>query len=92
MGIVMLNPTVGPSKARNEIPALGSLEGIRLGLLDNSKNNVAALLKAIGARLMEGHGVVELQFDAKPVYARPATAAQLDSFAGCGGVLTAVGD
>lgn len=91
----LLDPTNGPvtSKAKGALPRLDTLAGKRIGLLDNSKTNAAALLAGIGDILVRQHGAADLVARTKLIYSRVAPQALLDELAGsCDAVLTAIGD
>ena len=91
----LLDPTNGiaGSAARVPMPLLESIAGKRIGLLDNSKTNVAALLGRIGQALVRDHGAAELVVRTKLIYSRIAPAALLDDLAAnCDAVVTAIGD
>jgi hypothetical protein len=91
----LLDPTSGTaqSKARAALPRLESLEGKRIGLLDNSKTNAAALLAQVGQALVRDHGAAQLIARGKLIYSRIAPAELIEELvAGCDAVLTAIGD
>ncbi len=90
----LLDPTNGAgSVARAPLPLLESIAGKRIGLLDNSKTNVAALLGRIGQALVRDHGAAELVMRTKLIYSRIAPAELLDDLAAnCDAVVTAIGD
>ena len=73
-------------------PRRGSLHGLRLGLLDNRKNNGDHLLRHLAARLDERYGLTEVVELTKPIFSRPAPAAQIERLARCDLVLTALAD
>ena len=92
----LLDPTNGLSvgaNARTSLPQLQSIAGKRIGLLDNSKTNVAALLGRIGQTLVRDYGAAELVVRTKLIYSRIAAADLIDDLvANCDAVVTAIGD
>lgn len=91
----LLDPTNGPtqSNAQASAPQLETLKGKRIGLLDNSKTNGAALLARIGQALVRDHGAGELVVRAKLIYSRIAPAELIEDLAAnCDAVVTAIGD
>jgi len=91
----LLDPTSGPtgSKPRVALPRLETLTGKRIGLLDNSKTNAAALLARIGQALVRDHGAAELLVRTKLIYSRIAPVEQIEELAAnCDAVVTAIGD
>ncbi|TDV57734.1 hypothetical protein CLV71_101607 [Actinophytocola oryzae] len=73
-------------------PPPRSLEGITIGLVDNSKANAWFLLDWLGERLSASHGV-HLVPIRKRVPSDPLTPAQLEELTSqCDLVLTAMGD
>ena len=73
-------------------PALPSLKGSRVGLLDNSKVNAGRFLDHVEALLREQHGVTEVIRRRKPDASRPVSAALLAELSACDAILAAVGD
>jgi len=58
MTITVLDPTNEPVKTTFELaPRPATLKGLTLGLIDNSKRNSDYLVKKIGQRLKEMHGL-----------------------------------
>lgn len=91
----LLDPTSGlrTSDAHAALPQLETLAGKRVGLLDNSKTNVAALLARIGQGLVRDHGAAELIVRTKLIYSRIAPAELIEDLAAsCDAVVTAIGD
>lgn len=91
----MLDPTNSPAgaTARTMLPQLATLAGKRIGLLDNSKTNVAALLARIGQALVSNHGAAEIVVRTKLIYSRIAPAELIEELAtSCDAVVTAIGD
>ena len=74
-------------------PRLASLDGIRLGVLDNTKWNASKLLRETVARLAAAVAFAEVRNYAKESFSRPAAADLLDRVAAENdAVLTAIGD
>jgi hypothetical protein len=93
MPITVVNPTSqGDPDALRLAPALPSLEGCLLGLLDNGKANSDRLLGRIADILRERHGVRELMRRQKPDFSRPAPAELLRELSACDAIITAIGD
>jgi hypothetical protein len=69
------------------------LQGLRLGLLDNTKPNANRLLDALGMLLEEKLSPTEILRRAKPTMSLPGPDELLDELAArCGAVVVAVGD
>jgi len=91
----LLDPTSGPTRSNTQaaLPQLETLSGKRIGLLDNSKTNVAALLARIGQALVRDHGAAGLVLRTKLIYSRIAPAELIEGLvANCDAVVTAIGD
>ena len=89
----VLEPTVAPEPAMAHLaPALRSLAGARIGLLDNGKVNVARFLDHVEELLRTRHGIAEVLRRRKPNMSAPAPAAMLAELAACDAVVSAVGD
>jgi hypothetical protein len=74
-------------------PRPGSLRGLRVGLLDNTKPNAAVLLEHIAGQLRERHGVGEARMYAKHYFGTPMKDEVLKQIvAECDLAITAVGD
>ena len=72
---------------------LSALDGVRLGVLDNTKWNASKLLRRAVGELEGGKKFGEVRFYAKESFSRPAEAALLDRIAAENdAVLTAIGD
>jgi hypothetical protein len=52
-------------------PRLGSLQGLRLALLENTKPNGAVLLRQVGLQLQERYGVREVRMFRKGYFGTP---------------------
>ena len=74
-------------------PRLGALDGIRLGVLDNTKWNASKLLRQVVARLEADLAFKGVSHHAKSSFSRPAAADLLDRIAAeSDAVITAIGD
>ena len=72
---------------------LSTLDGVRLGVLDNSKWNASKLLRRVVSELETGQPLAEVRFYTKPSFSRPAEAGLLDRIAAENdAVITAIGD
>ena len=70
-----------------------SLDGVRLGLLGNSKLNADAVLLAISDLLQERYAVKSVFMRSKPTFSKPAPAELIDEvIQNADVVLTGVGD
>jgi hypothetical protein len=70
-----------------------SLDGVRLGLLGNSKLNADAVLLAIGDLLQEKYAVKSVFMRSKPTFSKPAPEELIDEVVqNADVVLTGVGD
>ena len=74
-------------------PRRTSLNGLRIGFLDNSKWNGSKLLRAISALLKEQQGIASVTFYKKKSFSRIATEELIGQIA-CrnDAVITAIGD
>ena len=69
------------------------LEGLRLGVLDNTKWNANRLLRKTAALLEAGHGIGAVGYYRKDSFSKPADPALIAEIAGASDiVLTAIGD
>ena len=72
---------------------LDTLDGVRLGVLDNTKWNASKLLRHIVARLEGDLTLAAINLYAKESFSRPAEAGLLDRIAAENdAVITAIGD
>ena len=70
-----------------------TLDGVRLGLLGNSKLNADAVLLAIGDLLKEQYAVQSVFMRSKPTFSKPAPEELIDEIVKIADVvLTGVGD
>lgn len=92
----MFDPTgaadqVGADRSLAERPK--SLEGLTVGLLDNTKANSAILLADIAERLKADHGIGEVKPYVKDYFGTPVKDELFEKIVGeCDVVITAVGD
>jgi hypothetical protein len=74
-------------------PRVATLEGLRLGILDNTKWNANRLLRKTAALLEAEHGVGTVGYYRKDSFSKPADPALIAEIAGANDiVLTAIGD
>ena len=73
-------------------PRPSSLEGKRIGVLNNSKGNADHLLERISLRLRERYGVTDFVRLTKPIFSRVAPDDQLEQLRSCDLVMTAIAD
>ena len=89
---VLYDPTAEPRiLAAGLAPRLASLEGKRVGILDNSKANAGTLMLAITKILEERYGVTDVVKREKPV-AGPPKPEVLDALSQCDFVLVGSAD
>lgn len=93
MSIIVLDPTSGrPVRATAMAPALDTLAGRSVGLLDNGKKNVTPFLDFVEQALRERYGVAMVVRSKKTNQNAPAPPAQLAELLGCDALISAVGD
>lgn len=93
MTLRVLDPGLEPETgAVRAAPPLRSLEGARIGLLDNAKAGTAGLYDHLAALLRERHGVREVLRRRKPDTSRPAPDAMLAELAAADAIVSGVGD
>jgi len=74
-------------------PRVAALDGLRLGVLDNTKWNAGRLLRKTAARLGERHGFAAVNYYRKESFSKAAEPALLAAIAADNDiVLTAIGD
>jgi hypothetical protein len=74
-------------------PRVATLDGLRLGILDNTKWNANRLLRKTAARLGEQHRFAAVNYYRKESFSKNADPALLAAIAGANDiVLTAIGD
>lgn len=74
------------------VPRPATLEGLRLGVLDNGKPNAAHVVATAGAGLRRSFGVAEVMPAGKAVASRPAPDEVLTGFRGFDAAIVGVGD
>ncbi len=81
------------AEAQPMAPRLKALEGLRLGVLDNTKWNANKLLRGTMARLEAEHGLASVTYYRKESFSKVADPALIEEIAGASDiVLTAIGD
>ena len=81
------------AEPRDLAARLESLDGVRLGVLDNTKWNASKLLRHVVTGLETGLMLAEVNFYDKESFSRPGTAELLDRIAAENdAVITAIGD
>ena len=94
----IIDPTVGPAAAlERDRPTLaarpGSLSGLRLGLLANTKRNAEQFLADVGRELAEQYGMVQVLAVKKPNIVETAPAEMMAELTEqCDIVVAGVGD
>jgi hypothetical protein len=74
-------------------PRVSMLEGLRLGVLDNTKWNANRLLRKTATLLEAGHGIGAVSYYRKDSFSKPADPALIAEIADANDiVLTAIGD
>ncbi len=93
MPIRVLDPTSEEMVTTRQTTArLTSLEGCKVGLLDNGKIRVHELLDHMETILRTEHGVAQVLRFKKPDASRPVPAEVLAEMKACDAVVSAVGD
>jgi hypothetical protein len=70
-----------PKRKAFRAPPLGSLEGLRIGLLENGKLNADEMLREVAALFVERHGCAIRTVASKKNASAPAPAATLTKVA-----------
>jgi len=93
-GEIIFDPRgIVDAEPRPLAPRLGSLDGIRLGVLDNSKWNASKLLHKVVSLLEKDHEFAQVTRYKKESFARAAAAELVERMADeCDAVVTAIGD
>ena len=92
MTIRVLDPRLDPDQEPLALaPALPSLKGATIGLLDNAKIGTARFYDRLEALLRE-HGVREIVRRRKPDSSRPVPRAMLDELAQADAIVSGIGD
>jgi hypothetical protein len=93
MPIIVLNPTAESETQPNQLaPRLSSLQGRKLGVLDNRKANADRLFDLVETILRERYAAEVVVRCQKPDFSRPAPDAMLQELRECEAVITGVGD
>jgi hypothetical protein len=83
MSIRLYDPTAEPRAVTARLaPRLSTLQGKRIGILDNGKANADVLMLAMAKLLQERHGAGDIVKREKPV-AGPPRAEVVDALAQC---------
>lgn len=93
--MILLNPGAPAKDASLELAPrrFTSLDGVRLGLLGNSKLNADEILEAIGGLLKERYAIDSVVHNKKPSFSHPAPDAIRDDMVqNCDVVIAGVGD
>ena len=93
MTIRVLDPRLDPDQEPLALaPALSSLEGATIGLLDNGKANVTPFLDHLDRILRAEHGVGNVVRRRKTNMSAPVAPELLQELVACDAVVSAVGD
>jgi hypothetical protein len=93
MPIIVLDPTANSETQPNELaPRLTSLNGRRVGVLDNRKANADRLFDLVDSILRERYAAEVVVRCQKPDFSRPAPDSMLRELRDCEAVITGVGD
>lgn len=93
MSLRVLDPRLDPEgEAIRPAPALRTLEGAIVGLLDNAKIGTAGLYDHLEMLLRARHGVREFIRRRKPDTSRPAPAVMLGELSAADAIVSGVGD
>jgi hypothetical protein len=93
--MILLHPGNLPGEAEFDLTprAYATLDGLRLGLLGNSKLNADNVLNAIGDLLNERYTIVSTHHMTKPSFSHPAPAEIVEEMSrNCDVVIAGVGD
>jgi hypothetical protein len=91
----ILDPTgiAQTPRAATLAPRVGELSGLRLGLLDNTKANAAAVLESVAAQLRAQHHIGEVSTFTKSYFGTPVEEDRAQEIAqSCDAVIAGVGD
>jgi hypothetical protein len=93
MSIIVLDPTPGTApRAARLAPALATLAGTRIALLDNGKKNVRSFLDHVDDLLRTNYGVRDVVRVRKPSQNAPAPPELIAELARADAAVSAVGD
>lgn len=91
----LLDPTGHTEQATDDTlaPRLGSVRGLTLGLLDNTKANASALLSEVAAELKRRHGLATSVMFAKSYFGTPVEESLVQRILhSCDFVVAGIGD
>jgi hypothetical protein len=91
----LLDPTGDSERATNTTlaPRPQSLQGLTVGLLDNTKPNGAVILRAVGRELKERYGVREVRMFKKGYFGTPVEESVVQQMLhNCDFAVAAIGD
>jgi hypothetical protein len=91
----LLDPTGDSERATNTTlaPRPQSLQGLTVGLLNNTKPNGAAVLRAVGRELRERYGVREIRMFQKGYFGTPVEESVVNQMLrNCDFAVAAIGD
>jgi hypothetical protein len=91
----ILDPTgmADAPRAATLAPRVRDLSGVRLGLLDNTKANAAAVLQTVAAQLRAEHHLGEVSTFTKSYFGTPVEEDRAQEIAqSCDAVIAGVGD
>jgi hypothetical protein len=92
---VLLDPTGETDGELDTIlaPRLGSLRGLTIGLLDNTKPNASVLLHEVADQLIESSGVAAVKLYTKGYFGTPVEESQIQQILhSCDFVVAGIGD
>lgn len=93
MALKVLDPTLSAETEKLQLaPALKSLDGAVIGLLDNAKIGTARFFDFVAEILKKEYGVREFIRARKPDTTRPVPRDMLLSLSGADAIISAVGD
>jgi hypothetical protein len=93
MTLKVLDPTLSPEGGPLRLaPALTSLEGAVIGMIDNSKIGTECFFDHAAEILRRKHGAREFIRRRKPDMTRPVPPEMLASMSGADAILSAIGD
>jgi hypothetical protein len=89
----LVDPTDVVERSRQTVAPLETMEGKRIGLLENRKDNANLLLKRVGDQLRDHYGAVTTDVKQKFIFSMVADPHILDDLASrCDAVVTAIAD
>jgi hypothetical protein len=91
----LLDPTGAGDQATNTslAPRPQKLQGLVVGLLDNTKPNATTILRAVGRELAEKYGVREVRMFAKSYFGTPVAESVVQQMLhNCDFAVAAIGD